>query len=79
MSHFIICSYSVMTLGMPNGQASTQLEQAMQRGFSDDWTMPSSFFLMASAGQTCAQVGSSQCMQTYGTVAMECRRSMKSK
>ena len=34
---------------------------------------------MASAGQTWAQVGSSQCMQTKGTVAVVCRRSMKSR
>ena len=64
MSHFIICSYSGISFGMPNGHASTQLEQAMQRGFSDEPTMPSSSFLIASAGQTCAQVGSSQCQQT---------------
>src|SRR5678815_5792092 len=79
MSHFIICSGPSTTLGMPNGQARTQLEQAMQRGFRDDCTTPSSVFLMASAGQTWAQVGSSQCMQTKGTVAMVCRLSMKSR
>src|SRR5262245_60409068 len=79
MSHFIICSGPSMTLGMPNGQASTQLEQAMQRGFNEDWTTPSSVFLMASAGQTSAQVGSSQCMHTKGTVAADWRRSMKSR
>ena len=50
----------------------------MQRGLSDDCTTPSSPFLMASAGQTCAQVGSSQCMQTVGTVAIVFARSMKS-
>src|SRR5262245_63449253 len=79
MSHFIICSGPARTLGMPKGQASTQFEQAMQRGLSDDCTTPSSVFFMASAGQTCAQVGSSQCMQTKGTVAVVCRRSMKSR
>ena len=50
----------------------------MQRGFRADVTTPSSFFLIASAGQTSAQVGSSQCMHTVGTVAMELARSMKS-
>ena len=64
MSHFIICSYSGTSFGIPNGHASTQLEQPMQRGFSDEPTMPSSYFLIASAGQTCAHVGSSQCQQT---------------
>ena len=59
---------------MPNGQASTQFEQAMQRGFSDDCTTPSSPFLIASAGQTWAQVGSSQCMQTSATVAIDVAR-----
>src|SRR4029453_519032 len=79
MSHFIICPAPPTPLGMPNGQASTQLEQAMQRGFSDDCTTPSSVFFMASDGQTWAQVGSSQCMQTKGTVPVVCRRSMKSR
>jgi hypothetical protein len=64
MSHFIICSYSGTSLGIPNGHASTQLEQPMHRGFNDEPTIPSSYFLMASAGQTWAQVGSSQCQQT---------------
>ena len=63
---------------MPNGQASTQLLQATQRGLSADCTTPSSPFLMASAGQTSAHVGSSQCMQMAGTVAMLLARSMKS-
>src|SRR5678815_5019361 len=79
MSHFIICSAATMTFGIPKGQASTQLEQAMQRGLRDDCTTPSSVFLIASAGQTWAQEGSSQCMQTDGTVAVVCRRSMKSR
>src|SRR5215813_1143644 len=79
MSHFIICSYAGTSLGIPNGQARTQFEQPMQRGFSDDPTIPSSYFLMASAGQTCAQVGSSQCQQTNAADAMLSRRSMKSK
>src|SRR4029453_12923316 len=52
MSHFIIWSKSATYLGTPNGQASTQLEQPMQRGVSADCTMPSSFCLMASAGAT---------------------------
>src|SRR5215471_15801791 len=61
-------SISPITLGTPNGQASTQLEQAMQRGFSADCTTPPSFCLMASAGHTSAQVGSVQCMQIVGAV-----------
>src|SRR6185436_467597 len=77
MSHFIICSISIMTFGTPNGHARTQLEQAMHRGFCDDCTTPSGVFLMASAGQTLAHVGSSQCMQTIGTVAMVLSLSMK--
>jgi hypothetical protein len=64
MSHFIICSYSGKILGMPKGQARTQFEQPMQRDFNDDWTIPSSPFLIASVGQAIAQVGSSQCQQT---------------
>jgi hypothetical protein len=79
MSHFIICSFSGISLGIPNGHARTQFEQAMQRGFNDEPTIPSSYFLMASAGQTCAQVGFSQCQQTYAAVAMLSRRSTKSK
>src|SRR6516165_11700596 len=79
MSHFIICSFSGINLGIPNGHAKTQLEQAMQRGFKEDPTIPSSYFLMASAGQTCAHVGLSQCQQTYAAVAMVSGRSMKSK
>src|SRR5690606_11594062 len=67
-SHFIMRSISPTTLGTPNGQASTQFEQAMHRGFSADWTTPSSFCLMTSAGHTSAQVGSVQCMQTVGAV-----------
>jgi len=78
MSHFIISSGPTNTVGTPNGQASTQFEQAMQRGFSALRTTPSSPFLMASAGQTSAQVGSTQCMQTIGTVAMLFGRSRKS-
>src|SRR5579883_1659946 len=78
MSHFIICCWGAISLGMPNGQASTQLEQAMQRGLSEEPTTPSSYFLMASAGHTCAQVGSSQCQQTKAAVAIVSRRSMKS-
>ena len=40
MSHFIIWSISAMYFGTPNGQASTQFEQPMQRGLSADCTMP---------------------------------------
>jgi hypothetical protein len=68
MSHFIIWSNSAMYLGTPNGQASTQFEQPMQRGLSADCTMPPSVCLIASAGHTWAQVGSSQCMHTIGAV-----------
>ena len=70
MSHFIIWSNSATYFGTPNGQASTQFEQPMQRGLSADCTMPSSVCLMASAGQTWAQVGSSQCMHTIGAVCV---------
>src|SRR5579859_3292269 len=69
---------SVLILGTPNGQASTQLLQAMQRGLRADCTTPSSVRLMASAGQTSAQVGESQCMQMTGTVWGDVARSMKS-
>src|ERR1022692_4764661 len=79
MSHFIICSYSGTIFGMPNGQARTQLEHAMQRGFSADCTTPSSPFLIASAGQTSAQAGSSQWKQTKAALAMVLGRSRKSK
>src|SRR6187455_2529915 len=78
MSHFIICSARTFIFGTPKGQASTQLLQATQRGFSEDCTTPSSVIFMASAGQTCAQVGFAQCMQTVGAVAMVFLRSMKS-
>ena len=72
MSHFIIRSNSVFIFGTPNGQASTQLLQAMQRGLRAVCTTPSPVRLIASAGQTSAQVGESQCMQTTGTVCTEC-------
>ena len=64
MSHFIIWSGSLSYFGTPNGHASTQFEQPMQRGLSELWTTPSAVCLIASAGQTCAQIGSSQCMHT---------------
>src|SRR5690606_39589861 len=67
-SHFIMRSNSLTIFGTPNGQASTQLEHPMQRGFSADCTTPSSFCLIASAGHTSAQVGSVQCMHTIGAV-----------
>src|SRR5215472_848072 len=79
MSHFIICCSGSIIFGIPKGHASTQLLHAIQRGFKDEWTIPSSPFLMASAGHTCAQVGSSQCQQTYAAEVMLSRRSMKSK
>src|SRR5262245_51917635 len=78
MSHFIICSSSLFIFGTPKGQASTQFEQAIHRGLSEDWTTPSSVCLIASAGQTSAHVGRSQCMHTVGTVAIVLSRSMKS-
>src|SRR6185503_11211056 len=78
MSHFVIWAERDRILGTPNGQAISQLRQATQRGLSDDCTTPSSVLLMASAGQTSAQVGLSQCMQTVGTVAVVCPRSRKS-
>jgi hypothetical protein len=53
---------------MPKGQANTQLLHAMHRGLRALCTTPSSIRLMASDGQTSAQVGESQCMQTIGTV-----------
>src|SRR5215475_13524407 len=68
MSHFIIWLISALYFGTPNGQARTQLEQPMHRGLSELCTMPSGVFLIASAGHTCAQIGSSQCMQTWGAV-----------
>src|SRR6266567_5173529 len=79
MSHFIICSYAGTIFGIPKGQASTQFEQAIQRGFNADCTTPSSPFLIASAGQTSAQVGSSQWKQTKAALAMVFGRSRKSK
>src|SRR5918995_664932 len=79
MSHFIIWSYSATYFGTPNGHASTQFEQPMQRGFNDDCTTPSSFCLMASAGHTSAHVGSSQCMHTIGAVWVVAKRSISSR
>src|SRR5262245_65412988 len=79
MSHFIMRSNSVIILGTPNGQASTQLLQAMQRGLRAVITRPSPERLIASAGQTSAQVGESQCMQTTGTVWVEVPRSTYSR
>ena len=63
----------------PNGHAITQFEHPMQRGFSELWTMPSSSCLIASAGQTRAHVGSSQCMQTTGDVCVLSARSTNSR
>ena len=59
------------SLGTPNGQASTQLPQPMQRSLAASWTTPSAVTRMASAGQTSAQgaTGSSQCMHTVGMAA----------
>src|SRR5512145_2772466 len=74
MSHFIIRFILVFILGTPNGQASTQLLQAMQRGFLAVCTTPSAVRLMASAGHTSAHVGVSQCIQTTGNVCGEAAR-----
>src|SRR5215469_12574515 len=79
MSHFIIWLISALYLGTPNGQERTQFEQPMQRGFSELCTTPSSVFLIASAGHTRAQMGSSQCIQTCGAVCTLLRRSMTSR
>src|SRR5947208_2698231 len=79
MSHFIISSNSAFILGTPKGQASTQLLQAMHACLRAVWTMPSAFFLMASAGHTSAQVGDSQCIQTTGMVCTEWERSAVSR
>src|SRR5262249_11270051 len=73
----IICAGSDNTLGTPNGQAISQLRQATHRGLSEECTMPSSERLIASAGQTSAQGGLSQCMHTMGTVAVLAPRSRK--
>src|SRR5690554_1205420 len=78
ISHFIIRLARESILGTPKGQASTQLLQEMQRGFRAVWTTPSAVRLIASAGQTSAQVGESQCMQTTGTVCGDCWRSIYS-
>src|SRR5581483_4865366 len=79
MSHFIISSNLVFIFGTPNGQASTQLEQAMHRGLRAVCTTPSPVFLMASAGHTSAQVGEWQCMHTTGTVCVDRPRSRYSR
>src|SRR5262249_22461845 len=79
MSHFIISSNSTFIFGTPKGQASTQLLHAMQRGLRAVCTTPSSVRLIASAGQTSAQVGESQCMQTTGTVCVVRERSTNSR
>src|SRR3954464_10620837 len=79
MSHFIIRENSVCIFGTPNGHARTQLLQAMQRGFLAVCTTPSAVRLIASAGQTSAHVGESQCMQTTGTVCTDVERSTYSR
>src|SRR6266540_2591000 len=79
MSHFIMIWRSAYSSGTPNGQATTQLPHAMQRGLRADWTTPSPVRLIASAGHTSAQVGCSQCMHTTGTVWTLCERSTYSR
>ena len=51
----------------------------MHRDWSDDCTIPSSVFLIASAGQAFAHAGSSQCMHTTGTVCTDSARSAYSR
>src|SRR5687768_1035866 len=75
ISHFIWRCISVLYFGTPKGHALTQLRQSRQRGLSAESTTPSSVVLIASAGQTNAHVGSTQCMQTVGTVAVVSDRS----
>ena len=75
MLHFIIRSIGSTFFGTPNGQAWTQFEQAMHRAVLALWTMPNSSFVIASAGQTFAQTGSSQCMQTWTEVCVVRKRS----
>src|SRR6185295_16608977 len=79
MSHFIMICRSSYSSGTPKGQAMTQLPHAMQRGLRALWTTPSAVRLIASAGQTSAHVGCSQCMQTTGTVCTLCARSTNSR
>jgi hypothetical protein len=74
MSHFIIRFIRVCIFGTPNGHARTQLLHAMHRGLRAVWTMPSSVRLIASAGQTSAHVGESQCRHTTGAVWVEWAR-----
>jgi hypothetical protein len=75
MSHFIIKFMPVFILGTPKGQARTQLLQAIQRGLRAVCTTPSAVRLIASAGQTSAQVGELQCIQITGAVCVEIARS----
>src|SRR5262245_5329437 len=75
MSHFIWRCIAELYFGTPKGHALTQLRQSRQRGLSADITIPSSDCLIASAGHTRAQVGSAQCMQTVGIVAVVWLRS----
>src|SRR3569833_927044 len=79
MSHFIIWSKAALFFGTPKGQVITQLLQPLHCGCRELWTIPSGVFLIVSAGQTRAQIGFSQCMQTWGAVCTESRRWMVSK
>src|SRR5258705_4707730 len=79
MSHFIISSISAAIFGTPKGHARTQLLHATHRGLRAVCTTPSALFLIASAGQTSAHVGDSQCMHTTGTVCVEWPRSTYSR
>src|SRR5262245_24340962 len=65
--------------GTPKGHASTQLLQAMQRGLRAVCTTPSPVRLIASAGQTSAHVGVSQCIHTTGRVCGDAARLTYSK
>jgi hypothetical protein len=59
------------SVGTPNGHASVQFPQPMQRSAAAESTTPSGSTLIASAGQTLAHAGSAQCMQTVGAVCTD--------
>ena len=64
----LLLTAALVYFGTPKGHAYTQFEQPMQRGLSELWVTPSSVCLIASAGHTRAQIGSMQCMHTWGAV-----------
>src|SRR5690349_25111159 len=79
MSHFIMICLSSYNSGTPKGHATTQFPHAMHRGLRALCTTPSPVRLIASAGQTSAHVGCSQCMHTTGTVCTDVARSTYSR